>query len=215
MSLTPIYGLVAFVLAVLYLSRVGDPPGRTRTLIKTLSVVALAFVALIGGGPLLLVGALLLCAVGDAFLSRRGETSLKAGMLAFAAGHLLYVALFLNSGGGLGVDVLRILLQMAIVLAASGMTLWLWPSLGAMRGMVAGYIAIVTIMTLLAVGLPPGLWLVTLGALMFMTSDAILSGELFRLPPESPARRWTSPSVWALYWGGQAAITAGFLYPVK
>lgn len=215
MQLTLIYWIIAAGLAFLYLLRVADPQGRTRTMLKTLSVVALAFVALIGGGPLLLVFALLLCAVGDAFLSRAGETSLKAGMIAFAAGHLIYIALFLNSGGGLGVDVLRILLQMSIVFACAGMAYWLWPTLGAMRRPVAGYMAVVGLMTLLAVGLPPGLWAVTLGALLFMTSDALLAGELFRLPPDDPARRWTSPTVWALYWGGQAAITAGYLYPVK
>jgi uncharacterized membrane protein YhhN len=215
MTLTPLYWLAAAVLALLYLPRVLEPPGRTRTMLKTLSVVALALVALIGGGPLLLVGALLLCAGGDALLSRDGEGALKAGMLAFAAGHLVYIALFLNAGGGLGVDVVRILLQIAIVLAAAGLTAWLWPSLGPMRGPVAGYVAVVTIMTLLAVGLPPGVWLVTLGALLFMTSDALLAGELFRLSPDDPARRWTAPTVWSLYWGGQAAITAGFLYPLK
>lgn len=215
MTLTPIYWLVAAVLAVLYLLRVGDPPGRTRTMVKTLSVLALAFVALIGGGYILLVLALILCAVGDAFLSRAGDASLKAGMAAFAAGHLIYIVLFLNLGGGLGYDVLRIILQMAVAIAAGGIAYWLWPSLGAMRGLVAGYMGVVALMTLLAVGLPPSLWLVSAGALLFLTSDALLAGELFKLPANSPSRRWTSPTVWTLYWGGQAAITAGFLYPSK
>jgi uncharacterized membrane protein YhhN len=215
MTLTPIYWLAALALALLYLPRVSDPPGRTRTMIKALSVVALAFVALIGGGPLLLVLALLLCAAGDAFLSRPGDGALKAGMLAFAAGHLVYVALFLNSGGGLGVDVVRILIQMAIAFAAAGMAWRLWPSLGAMRGPVAGYVAIVTLMTLLAVGLPPGLWIVSVGAVMFLVSDAILSFELFMPASDAALRRRAAFAVWVLYWGGQAAITAGYLYPAK
>jgi uncharacterized membrane protein YhhN len=74
---------------------------------------------------------------------------------------------------------------------------------------------LVTFTALLSLGLPTSLWLVTVGALLFMTSDAILSGELFKLPEDSPARRWSAPAVWVLYWVGQAAITAGFLYPAR
>ncbi|MBL8557410.1 MAG: lysoplasmalogenase [Hyphomonadaceae bacterium] len=215
MTLTPIYWGLAAALAAFYLTRVGDPPGRTRTLIKTLSVVALALVAAIGGGFILLVLALLLCAVGDFFLARHGETSLKAGMAAFAAGHLVYIVLFINQGGGVGYDALRIGIQVAVALAAFATARWLWPDLGALRRPVAGYMVIVAGMTLLAIGLPPSLWLVSVGAMLFMTSDALLAGELFKLPQDSPARSWTSPTVWTLYWGGQALITAGFLYPVK
>jgi uncharacterized membrane protein YhhN len=169
----------------------------------------------VGGGFILLVIGLVLCAVGDAFLSRAGEGPLKAGMAAFAAGHLVYIGLFLNLGGGMGADPLRIGLQVAVLLAAGGLARWLWPSLGSMRAPVAGYVVVVASMALLALGLPPSLWLVTVGALMFLTSDALLAGEMFKLPAGDAARRWTSPAVWLLYWGGQAAITAGFLYPAK
>ena len=121
MTLTPIYWLVAAVLALLYLPRVSDPMGRTRSMLKTLSVLALAFVALVGGGPVLLVIALIACAVGDAFLSRTGEGPLKAGMVAFAAGHLVYIALFLNLGGGVGAEPLRLALQVGVLLGVDGL----------------------------------------------------------------------------------------------
>lgn len=215
MTLTPIYLALAALLAGFYLARVGDPPGRTRTLIKTLSVVALALVAAIGGGFILLVLALLLCAVGDFFLARKSEASLKAGMAAFAAGHLVYIGLFINQGGGLGYDALRVAMQIAVAASAFMVARWVWPDLGALRRPVAAYMVIVAAMTLLAIGLPPSLWLVSIGAILFMTSDALLAGELFKLPPNSPSRSWTSPAVWTLYWSGQALITAGFLYPVK
>jgi len=84
-----------------------------------------------------------------------------------------------------------------------------------MRRPAAAYIAIVASMTLLAIGLPPSLWLVSVGAMLFMTSDALLAGEQFKLTARHASRRWTSPTVWTLYWLGQALITAGFLYPVK
>ncbi|MDX2234802.1 MAG: lysoplasmalogenase [Hyphomonadaceae bacterium] len=217
MDLTPIYWALAAGLAVYYALRVGDPPGRTRTMVKALSVAALALVALMGGGYLLLVLALLLCAVGDAFLAqdlkRGGDGPLRAGMIAFALGHVVYIVLFANQGGGLADGLLRGALQLCVLAAAGALAWWLWPDLGAMRWPVAGYVGVVTLMALLALGLPDSLWLVTVGALLFLTSDALLAGELFKLPADSPARRWSSPAVWLLYWGGQAAITAGLLYP--
>ncbi len=210
MDLTPIYWALAVVLATIYLLRVNDPPGRTRTMVKALSVVAL-----MGGGYILLMLALLICALGDAFLAQKTETSLQAGMGAFGVGHLVYIVLFLNQGGGVGVDLVHITLQMAILLATVWLARWLWPDLGALRVPVAIYIVVVSLMALLSLGLPDSLWLVTLGALLFLTSDALLAGELFKLPPDSPARQWSAPAVWLLYWGGQAAITSGFLYPAR
>jgi len=215
MDLIPIYAAIAAALAALYLLRVSDPPGRTRTMIKMLSVAALALVALMGGGPILLVLALVSCAVGDAFLAQKSEASLQAGMAAFGLGHLLYIVLFVNQGGGVGFDGVRIGLQVAVLAATGLLTRWLWPSLGAMRAPVAIYIVLVSVTALVSLGLPDSLWLVTVGALVFMTSDALLSGELFKLPADSPVRRWSAPAVWVLYWVGQAAITAGFLYPQR
>lgn len=213
MDLLPIYGALAALLAGLYLVRVTDPPGRTRTMLKTLSVLVLALVALIGGAYLLLVLALVCCAAGDALLSRPGDGALKAGMAAFGAGHLVYIVLFANQGGGVGMDAVRILFQIATLGACVMISRWLWPDLGALRTPVAIYMALVTLTALLALGLPNSLWPVTIGALMLLTSDALLAGELFKLTPDSPTRAWSSPAIWLLYWGGQAAITAGFLYP--
>ena len=215
MDLTPIYWALAAILAGLFLLRVGDPPGRTRAMIKALSVVALGFVALMGGGYILLMLALLFCALGDAFLAQKSEASLQAGMGAFGVGHLIYIVLFLNQGGGVGVDLLHIAFQLAVLLATVWLARWLWPDLGVLRVPVAIYVVVVSLMALLSLGLPDSLWLVTLGALMFLTSDALLAGELFKLPPDSPTRAWSAPAVWLLYWGGQAAITAGFLYPAR
>lgn len=215
MNLTPIYWALAGVLAFIYLLRVGDPPGRTRTMVKTLSVAAPALVALMGGGYILLVLALLCCAAGDAFLAQKTETSLLYGMGAFGLGHLVYIVLFVNQSGGIGVDAVRIVLQAGVLLSTAWMARWLWPDLGALRIPVAIYIALVSFAAFLSLGLPNSLWLVTWGALLFFTSDALLAGELFKLPADSPTRKWSGPAVWILYWGGQAAITAGFLYPAR
>ncbi len=215
MDLTPIYWALAATLATLYLIRVNDPRGRTRTMVKALSVAALALVTLMSGGYILLVLALLFCALGDAFLAQKNEASLQAGMGAFGVGHLIYIVLFVNQGGGVGVDPAHIVLQLAILGATFWLARWLWPDLGALRTPVAIYVVVVALMALLSLGLPDSLWAVTLGALMFLTSDALLAGELFKLLADSPTRRWSAPAVWLLYWGGQAAITAGFLYPAR
>lgn len=213
--LTPLTGAGGAFLSTLYLLRVAQPPGQVRTLLKTLSVIALALAALIGGGPILLVLALGLCAVGDAFLAQKGESALRAGMAAFGAGHLVYIVLFANAGGGLGWDWIRVLLQLALLGGSVQLVRGLWPDLGALRQPLAAYCVVVAFMALLSLGLPTSLWLVTIGALLFLASDALLSIELFKPAPESAPRRWAAPAVWVLYWLGQAAITVGFLYPAR
>ena len=59
--------------ACLYLVLRGTEPVWRRMLLKAASIVLLAFLAMIAGGPFLLVAALLICAVGDALLAQEGE----------------------------------------------------------------------------------------------------------------------------------------------
>ncbi len=72
-----------------------------RSAVKTLAVALLAVLAFVENGPLLLVrraGARARC--GDAFLSRDGDRAFLAGLASFLVAHLVYIALFLCSGGG-------------------------------------------------------------------------------------------------------------------
>ena len=62
-----------------------------------------------------------------------------------------------------------------------------------------------------ALRLDTAYWLVTLGAVMFIASDAILSLQLFRKPADEPAGIAPSLAVWFLYFGGQALIAWGML----
>ena len=80
----------------------GMPQSLARSAAKTLAVAMLAVLAALQGGPLLLVVALALSAVGDAFLSRDGEKAFLGGLASFLVAHIVYIALFLRSGGGLG-----------------------------------------------------------------------------------------------------------------
>src|SRR5690606_4808092 len=94
--------------AVLYLAIVRSPPSRWRMVVKTASTALLSAVAAMRGGPLLLVGALGLGAIGDAFLAWDDETSFLCGLASFLVAHVLYVALFFgkNINGAAGFQVL-------------------------------------------------------------------------------------------------------------
>ena len=89
----------------------------------------------------------------------------------------------------------------------SGSTLWL----GEMRWPVFAYTAVILMMGAAALRLDPVYWPVTLGAIMFIASDMILSLQLFRKPADQPAGTVSSLAVWTLYFGGQALIAWGML----
>jgi uncharacterized membrane protein YhhN len=66
---------------------------------------------------------------------------------------------------------------------------------------------------MLATGLllPWTAWPVMVGALAFMASDAILSADLFRGARIAGSERLSAYAIWALYYGGQAAIALGLM----
>jgi uncharacterized membrane protein YhhN len=101
-----------------------------------------------------------------------------------------------------------ILLVVAIALAV------LRRDMGAIKlaGMVYG--GAITMMALQAMWLPWIGWPAMLGALLFLTSDFVLSAELFRLPPDSALRRLTAPVVWWTYAVAQLLIVTGIVIVV-
>lgn len=206
-----IYALAAIGFASAYRwLLLSAPPSLSRAMVKALAVGALALAVLVEDGPLLLVAGLLLCALGDFFLAL-SEKWLRAGMAAFAAGHVSYIALIVLAGGGPGLDVLRVMLQVLVALSGIGALIWIWPGATGLRKEVAAYAFLVTLMTFLAIGLPGALVIAGLGAVLFFLSDGLVAAELFRLPKNAPERRWTGPALWALYFWGQFFIAFGFL----
>jgi uncharacterized membrane protein YhhN len=191
----------------------GQPPSRDKSLSKTGSVAALAFIAFLSVTPVLLAMALVLSALGDYALSRDGDRAFLAGMAAFLAGHIAYIALFLGQGADIAVLSERGLPAAALVLASLVMLGWLWPQLGSFRMPVAAYVVAIVVMGLAALSLPNsgGSALILGGALAFMASDAILAAEKFRLASDGPAARAAPTLVWILYWAAQALILSGFL----
>ncbi|MBZ9678307.1 lysoplasmalogenase [Mesorhizobium sp. ES1-1] len=207
---TLIFSLVA---AVIYAFTLGASPTLARTAAKTLAVAMLAVLAAMQGGPTLLVAALALSAVGDAFLSRDAEKAFVAGLASFLVAHFVYVALFLRGGGGIQVFVAEpwhgaiglVMLVFAVVMLAA-----LWRRIGpGLRAPITVYVVAILAMGLSALT-TENVWVIA-GALLFMASDGLLATEKFLLPPISPHRSWMRFAVWVLYYAAQLLITLGLL----
>lgn len=184
--------------------------GLIGLLVKAGSVAVLALWAGMMGAPTLLVAALGLSAVGDAFLAGKAERWLLPGMAAFFLAHAAYVPLFWHLGEGSDWSWPVKVAQAALVFGGAFFVRWLIPSVEPkMRVPVILYAGVILMMGAAAINLPPVWWKVTLGALMFIASDVILSLLLFRKPKEAPPDVPASLGVWGLYFGGQALIATG------
>lgn len=209
----PLLLVLAGVSALAYWPMVRQEPGALRSLLKTLPVALLALTALLLAAPLLAL-ALLLCALGDLLLSRPGEPAFLAGVGAFAAGHLVYIALFLTHPASLPALLLQPpQLWPALALLALGLLIApaLYARAGAMRGPVLAYVPIILAMGLAALTLTHLGWAVPLSAAAFVLSDLILAAELFLLRPASRPARIAPYLVWPLYWGAQAGFAANLV----
>jgi len=83
--------------------------------------------------------------------------------------------------------------------------------LGAVAMAAMTYAGAISAMAVAAMWLPWVGWLAMIGAVSFLASDLVLAAELFRLPADSPARRWTAPVVWWTYVAAQVLIIAGVI----
>lgn len=189
---------------------VHQPPSFLRTTVKTSAVAALAVLAYLDGGSVLLAVALAFCALGDAFLAGDPKRWLPLGLGAFLVGHLIYIPLFLERESA--PSALFWPSAIAVGAAAGLMLRLLWSSLGKLRIPVAAYVLAIVGMVVSSLLLPEGrAQIATVGAVAFMASDAILSFDLFKGAKLLNSQRLTAWAVWFLYWGGQAAICWGML----
>lgn len=205
--------LFSLVAAVIFAFTIGMPPRLTRSAVKTLAVAMLSVLAFQQGGPWLLVAALALSAVGDAFLSRDGDKAFLGGLASFLAAHVLYVALVLRAGGGtglLGAEPWRAAIALAMAVFGLAMLVALWRRVGpGLRLPVGVYVAAILAMGISALTMSNVS--VIGGAVSFMASDGLLAAEKFLVPAISPHRVWMRYAAWALYYGAQLAIILGFL----
>ncbi|WP_369238663.1 lysoplasmalogenase [Streptomyces sp. R21] len=144
----------------------GFTPGHLVA--KPLLMPLLALFVVAGGGPRLLVAALLFGWGGDTFLLSDADSAFLAGMASFAAGHVCYLVLFRKTArarGGWLVGAYGVAVVATVAL--------LWPGLPAeLRVPVAGYSLLLTAMAYEAtrLGLVAGL-----GGALFMVSDTLIA----------------------------------------
>lgn len=205
--------LFSFVAALVYLLIVSWPPSPRRTICKTLSTALLALLVALEGGPTALFVALVLGALGDAFLAQNGKHAFLAGLTSFLLAHLVYVWLFWFDGAGFAgfvPETWRVLAATVLVAFAVVMFRLLMANVESdLRFPVAVYVVAILLMGLTAFGLDRPL--VIAGAAMFIVSDALLATEKFLLGDDSSHRHWMPYAVWAFYYLGQLAIVLGFL----
>ncbi|MEX0284222.1 MAG: lysoplasmalogenase family protein [Paracoccaceae bacterium] len=200
--------VAAAICAVGYLVVCARAPSEIRSLLKTASVMLLAVAAGLAGGGALLVAALALCALGDWMLSRDGEGAFMAGVGAFAAGHLVYVVLFIThpeANPARWSELPQLLFIFGLIVLGLGMAWLLMPRAGDLQGPVMGYIPIILAMGLAALVLPPegALRFALPAALFFILSDMVLASEKFLLTEDHPLQSVTPYVIWSTYWLAQ------------
>lgn len=198
------FGVVA---AVMYLPRTGSRIRMARSIRKTLPVTLFAIAAAVEGAPVLLIAALGLSAVGDFALSRPGSRAFLIGMIAFAAAHLGYIVVMVTLGATLSAAQWPFI----AVLLAFGLSTewWLRPHTGDLKWPVRAYVGIILVMALVALGLPETRSVALWGALLFVSSDLILSIETFVLKPEDTRRKLAGKLVWVTYICAQIGLFWG------
>ncbi len=198
------FGVVA---AIMYLPRTNGRIRWVRSIRKTIPVTLFALAAYSEGAPVLLTVALGLSAVGDFALSRPGTQAFLAGMIAFAAAHLAYIALMVK----IGVDLQASQWPVITLMVALGLSTewWLRPHTGALKWPVRAYVGIILAMGLTALGLPDLRWVALCGALLFVASDLILSIETFVLPDDHKSHKLAGKAVWITYIAAQIGLFWG------
>lgn len=94
-------------------------------------------------GRAMLAG-LVLCAAGDVLLITRRPAAFLAGMAAFAAGHIAYIAAFVI--GGIAVTTLSNLVALGAAIYAIGLLAWMWRDFGSFWVPVVAYSIIISLM---------------------------------------------------------------------
>lgn len=178
--------------------------GLALVVAKTAATACLALAGLVAGINPLITAGLAFGALGDFALTQKGQRAFLAGLVAFAIGHLLYIPGFLS---GFGAPLAPPLWALALLPLFLSTFYWLWPHAGALRLAVTCYAAIISLMGLAALMVPPGeaRELLRAGVLLFVASDVILALRLFRLTAPR-ARQIASLALWPLYFAGQGLI---------
>lgn len=200
------YFAAGIVAAILYLPRTNSQMRWKRSIRKTLPVALFALAAALGEAPYLLTIALALSAVGDLALSRPGTRAFLIGMIAFALAHVAYIAVILPD---FDMPAVMILPVIALIMFGVSTERWLAPHTGDLRLPVRGYVLVIMIMGIAALGLIEVRPLALIGALLFVVSDLVLSVETFVMGADHRRRIMAGKTIWITYIAAQACLLLG------
>jgi len=200
---------VSIVMAVVHLPLLNFGYIRVGILAKVLAIVFLLAYAERPGIPRPLLAALGLSALADLLLALMGVVAITpeflflCGLGVFLLAHLCYILLFLRRREK-GELALSRRFRMAVVVTALALLLWqLWPNLGAMMIPCVIYAVVLAAMAISAQlsRLPE---ITSFGALLFFASDAMLAWARFHgIFP------FAAVLVWASYYAAQVCIARG------
>ncbi len=207
---SPQLGTLVLSFAAAFLSGflASAPPSARRTGARVLSVALLAVLSQIVGGPLLLTGALLVFAAGDALLAQDDDRASQLGLAVFFAGYLGYAVLFLR-----GAEAGLYLAQPWRIVIALLLPLAVWPAMrsaiavaGPFRLPVMASLALSPVPTLVALGtVLPGL---IAGSILLVTFAVFLA---LRFGPAAGQPQWRTTVGWIIYYAGHLLITLSAL----
>lgn len=200
---------VSIVCGLLYLSgNLWSLPGHV--VIKGLSVSTMAAAAFLtlpaGRNRTLLTAALAFSSLGDILLDVSSRMFVF-GLGSFLLAHLCYIPLYLKQrrkGETLGLA--RTTAALGLIAFSAVFFVWLLPGLGAMAVPVLAYVTVLTGMVIASLFWKGSTNWVTIGAVLFLISDAVLGANRFREPV--PFRGWI---VWGTYYAAQYLIAKGAL----
>lgn len=174
-----------------------------RSFWKTLPLIIMTAIAIYFRASPLLYVATLLCALGDYFLSR-GDDRFIPGLIAFLAGHIVYIALFaaISEGPTFYWPMLLVILYSGVFAA------YMWHATGKHRWPVMAYIMVITAMAGASLTLPSAYFLTVLGVFVFVFSDSALAVRMF-VVRDKKVKLVLSWAVWISYITGQSLILIG------
>lgn len=224
-----VYGSYAFM-GLLHLIFLRFMPGPyvplTKVLLMPLLIVAVIRLTTVEerktSAIRMLLGALLLSGLGDALLIGDGAAYFMGGLSAFLGAHLLYVGLFIQyhrANPRFSASAWVDQRTWPAILIPLGVLYFLYPGLGDLLLPVVVYMTVISFMWLLALTSAvrnrstestQASWsptvLLSLGATLFVASDAVLAFEKFIAP--FPGARLTVMGTYIL---AQLALVRGFL----
>ncbi|MGL3607366.1 lysoplasmalogenase [Rhizobium sp. G187] len=175
-----------------------------RAVWKVTPILLLAlYTALVDGHPLL-VGALLLSALGDAFLAFDGDRAFIRGVVAFLLSHAAYIALLVILGEPGRVAPWSIAAALVVAAGTIAVLLRIRRPAGRMAWPISLYVVVFMVLLALTLRLPDQL--VFVGASLFILSDVVLTIRKYWTGPGHVLDGYAAHLVWATYYLAQLIL---------